>query len=122
MLSGEVRFFALANFQSLRVIDQQTIQQNPDQVLVDGTPRDKINWFGSGGDINRQLHYFSATQFCFGGEVRGEASYEVTRDINLRVGFVFLDLGQGVGRGDLMRLNNQAVQMAGVTFGFTVNR
>ena len=49
-------------------------------------------------------------------------SYEVTRDINLRVGFVFLDLGQGVGRGDLMRLNNQAVQMAGVTFGFTVNR
>ena len=82
-----------------------------------------INPFGSGGDVNRTIrHYQRATQFVFGGEVRGEASYELTRDINLRFGFVFLDLGQGIGRGDLMRLNNQAVQMAGVTFGFTVNR
>jgi hypothetical protein len=56
------------------------------------------------------------------GEVRGEASYELTRDVNLRVGFVFLDMGQGIGRGDKLGQNNQAVQMAGVTFGFTVNR
>jgi hypothetical protein len=83
---------------------------------------DKINWFGTGGDVNIQTMYFHATQFCFGGEVRMDASYELTRDINLRVGMVFLDLGQGIGRGDLLRLNNQAVQMAGVSFGFTVNR
>ena len=38
----------------------------------------------------------------FGGEVRGEASYELTRDINLRFGVTFLDLGQGIGRGDLL--------------------
>jgi len=122
MLSGEVRFFAMANFQSLRVINQQSIMANPDLELVDGNPEDKINWFNRGGDINRTEQYYRATQFTFGGEVRGEASYELTRDVNLRVGFVFLDLGQGIGRGDLMRLNNQAIQMAGVTFGFTVNR
>jgi len=122
MLSGQVSFFALANFQSLRVINQQSIMQNPDQQLIDANPEDKINWFGAGGDINRQEAYHRATQFTFGGEVRGEASYELTRDVNLRVGFVFLDLGQGIGRGDRIGLNNQAVQMAGVTFGFTVNR
>ena len=122
MLSGQVTFFALANFQSLRVINQQSIMANPDLELIDGTPEDKINWFGSGGDINRQQQYYRSTQFVFGGEIKGEASYELTRDVNLRVGFVFLDLGQGIGRGDTRAFNNQAVQMAGVTFGFTVNR
>jgi len=122
MLSGQFSFFALANFQSLRVINQQSIAANPDLELIDANPLDKINWFGQGGDINRQQQYYRATQFTFGGEVKGEASYELTRDVNLRVGFVFLDLGQGIGRGDTRGLNNQAVQMSGVTFGFTVNR
>jgi len=122
LLSAEAKVFGAANFQLLRVVDSQQIQQNPDQVLVDQNPEDKINWFGTGGDLNRQTHYYHATQFCWGGEVRTDASYELTRDINLRVGMTFLDLGQGIGRGDLLRLNNQSVQMVGVTFGFTVNR
>jgi hypothetical protein len=122
LLSGQATFFALANFQSLRVINQQSIMANPDLELIDANPLDKINWFGQGGDINRQQQYYRATQFTFGGEIKGEASYELTRDVNLRVGFVFLDLGQGIGRGDTRGLNNQAVQMSGVTFGFTVNR
>jgi hypothetical protein len=122
MLSGQATFFALANFQALRVINQQSIMANPDLELIDANPLDKINWFGQGGDTNRQQQYYRATQFTFGGEVKGEASYELTRDVNLRVGFVFLDLGQGIGRGDTRGLNNQAVQMSGVTFGFTVNR
>jgi hypothetical protein len=122
LLSGEIRMFAMANFQTLRVLNQQSFLPNPDILNVQGTADDFINFFGFGGDINRQLFYQHATQFCFGGEIRGEASYELTRDVNLRVGFVFLDLGQGIGRGDQIGLNNQAVQMAGVTFGFTVNR
>src|SRR5205085_7840432 len=122
LLSADVKMFACANFQSLRVINTQSILPNPDIQNIDNTNADFINFFQTGGDLNRQTHYYGATQFCWGGEVRGEASYELTRDINLRVGFVFLDLGQGIGRGDLMRLNNQAVQMSGVTFGFTVNR
>jgi hypothetical protein len=110
LLSADVKMFALANFQSLRVVNQQSFLPNPELELVDQNFVDVIAPFVVG------------TQFCFGGEVRCEASYELTRDINLRVGGVFLDLGQGIGRGDLIRINNQAVQMAGVTFGFTVNR
>jgi hypothetical protein len=114
--------FACANFQSLRVTHQQSALPNPELALTQGQFDDFISLFGTGGDINRQVTYQRATQFCWGGELRGEAAYELTRDINLRVGFVFLDLGQGIGRGDLLRFNNQAVQMAGVTFGFAVNR
>jgi len=122
MLSANVRFFASANFQTLRIVNQQSILPSPQNLNVNGAPIDAINFFGSGGDVNSTLTYYRASQFVFGGEVRGEASYELTRDINLRVGFVFLDLGQGIGRGDLLRLNNQGVQMSGVTFGLTVNR
>jgi hypothetical protein len=122
MLSADLRFFAMANFQTLQRLRERSVLPNPEEILVDGTAVDLINPLGTGADLNRTVAYDRATQFCFGGEVRGEASYELTRDINLRVGFVFLDMGQGIGRGNLMRLNNQAVQMAGVTFGFTVNR
>lgn len=122
MLSAEVRFFALANFQSLRINNQQSIFPNPDILNTGGNPVDAINFFGTGGDTNTTLDAQRATQFVFGGEVRGEASYELTREINLRAGFVFLDMGQGIGRGDLLRFNNQQVIMSGVTFGVTVNR
>jgi hypothetical protein len=122
LLSADLRFFGLANFQTLRIQHQQSILPNPDVLNVNGTAIDTINFFGSGGDVNRTVDYHRFTQFCWGGEARAEASYELTRDINLRFGLVFLDLGQGIGRGDQPRLNNQAVQMAGVTFGFTVNR
>jgi hypothetical protein len=122
MLSADVRFFALSNFQSLRNINERSILPNPSILLVEGDAVDAVNFFGSGGDVNRTLAYDRATQFVWGGEVRGEAAYELTRDVNLRFGFVFLDLGQGIGRGNQIRFNNQAVQMAGVTFGFTVNR
>jgi hypothetical protein len=121
LLSADVRFFAMANFQTLRRINEESFLPVPD-LSGAATLSDIINPLGTGGDINRTESYQHATQFCWGGEVRGEASYELTRDINLRFGFVFLDLGQGIGRGDLMRLNNQAVQMAGLTFGVTVNR
>jgi hypothetical protein len=121
-LSGEVKFLALANFQLLKISPTQSILPNPEINLIDGRQLDFIGFLGNGMDVNRQTFYQHATQFCFGGEVRCDASYEVTRDINLRVGFTFLDLGQGIGRGDQLKFNNQAVQMAGVTFGFTVNR
>jgi len=121
LVSLDLEFFAMANFQHLRRIRERSFLANPDE--QDGnTVVTTINPFGFGGDVNRTLNHESASQFVWGGEVRGEASYELTRDVNLRFGFVFLDLGQGIGRGNLIRLNNQAVQMAGVTFGFTVNR
>jgi hypothetical protein len=127
MLSADVRFFGMANFQTLRNLRERSILPNPEEINVDGTAVDLINPLvngplSGGGDLRRVVRYDRQDQFVFGGEIRGEAAYELTRDINLRVGFVFLDLGQGIGRGNEMRFNNQAVQMAGVTFGFTVNR
>jgi hypothetical protein len=123
LLSTEVRFFSLGNFQSLRRVRVRSVYPNPDEELVDGDADDLINpILGTGADLRRSVTHDHASQFVWGGEVRAEASYELTRDVNLRFGMVFLDLGQGIGRGNLIRLNNQEVQMAGVTFGFTVNR
>jgi len=130
MLSTELRFFALANFQSLRHMTSSSLLPNPDENSANAgggggggtTGGTIVDVVGPGLDVNATQTYQRATQFTWGGEIRGEASYELTRDINLRAGFVFLDLGQGIGRGDRLRFNNQGIQMAGVTFGFTVNR
>jgi hypothetical protein len=128
MLSADFRFFGLANFQYLKQIHQQsflpvdTIPPGTNLTDVIGPLPPNLALPAAGGDVNQVLNNQHATQFCFGGEFRTEASYELTRDINLRVGAVFLDLGQGIGRGNFLRFNNQAEQMAGVTFGFTVNR
>jgi Putative beta barrel porin-7 (BBP7) len=124
MLSADIKFFAMANFQSLRRIAEESFLPRPGPIVdvIGPLPLPFPTLPTVGGDVNRVNTYDRASQFCFGGEVKAEASYELTRDINLRFGAVFLDLGQGIGRGNLMRLNNQAVQMAGVTFGFTVNR
>jgi hypothetical protein len=72
--------------------------------------------------FTRDRLYDENEEFVWGGEVRAEAAYELTRDISIRFGMVFLDLGQGIGRGTNPLDNNQDVQIAGVTFGLTVNR
>ena len=66
--------------------------------------------------------YSHGTEFVFGGEIRAEAAYEVTRDVSLRVGMEFLNLATGIGRGRDPERNSEDVQMFGVTFGLTVNR
>ncbi|MFO0886404.1 MAG: hypothetical protein U0894_19865 [Pirellulales bacterium] len=42
----------------------------------------------------------SGNEFVFGGELRMEAACEVTRDISLRAGFMYMLLGHGVARQD----------------------
>jgi hypothetical protein len=111
MLSSEVRAFALQNYQTL---------YNTTYVI-------QTRYDNLGGDPELELRsrtdsILGADEFVFGGEVRAEASYELTRDINLRFGAVFMDLARGIGRGNLLRDNQQDVQIAGVSFGFTVNR
>lgn len=114
LLSFETRFFALANNQSLK---NEQVNKILDFDPVDATLIDVI-----GTDVNRSRTYSHANQFVWGGEFRLEAAYELTRDISLRVGSQFTDLGRGIGRGNLLRMNDQDVQLAGVTFGLTVNR
>src|SRR5262249_36213315 len=71
LLSADVRFFALANFQTLKRTTQQSFLTNPDNVTGAGGDPDIIAPFGTpGGDINNTVQYQHATQFCWGGEVR----------------------------------------------------
>ena len=120
LLSTELRMFALQNW--------QLFKQRVDEV---DTRYDGLE--GSDVEIEIRRAFFtnaSNAEFVWGGEVRGEASYELTRDVNLCFGFVFLDLGQGIARGmtpqgtipATERNNFQDVQMGGFTFGLTVNR
>jgi Protein of unknown function (DUF1551). len=111
LLSADVRMFAMQNFQNL--FNQTDVRLT--------------RYTAVGGDVelenfSRTRIYDQAQEFVWGGEVRAEASYELTRDINIRFGMVFLDLGQGIGRGNNIQDNFEDVQIAGVTFGFTVNR
>jgi hypothetical protein len=111
MLSADVRFFALANFQTL---NSRFYSQLTRYTALNGDI--ELNLF------DRQETFDQNQEFVWGGEVRAEASYELTRDIALRFGMVFLDLGQGIGRGNNINENNEDVQIAGLTFGLIINR
>jgi hypothetical protein len=117
LLSVDVRFFAMANFQNLALETETSTLQSPNDDTVDVDLVDI-----DGQDVSRTLTHQNAAQFVWGGEVRAEAAYELTRDVSLRFGMIFFDLGQGIGRGNIMADNNQDVQIAGLTFGLTINR
>ena len=111
LLSAEVRMFGLVNFQELENINRLN----------------RVRYTAVAGDVELQLnsetHTFeNNTQFVWGGEVRAEAAYEVTRDVSFRFGLLFIDLGQGIGRGNTLRFDNQDVVMTGLTAGLTINR
>jgi hypothetical protein len=124
LLSGEFRAIAMQNWQFLT--------QHVD------TTSTRVDDFASGGVPEIEIRDRKSTtsdfnEFVWGGEVRGEAAYELTRDISLRFGFFLMDLGQGIGRSNVIRpfpfsdttlitKNDQDVFMGGVTFGVTVNR
>jgi hypothetical protein len=110
-LSSELRIFACHNFQYLTRFQKQII----------------TNYGTAGDDVvyelrNRARAYDRRDEFTWGGDLRAEAAYAVTRDIQLRFGLACIDLANGIGRGNDIRDNRQDVFMAGVTFGVTINR
>lgn len=112
LLSGEARAFAFTNLQNMELTQLQVVTE------VD---------VGTGEEPNSERQniirtYSHGTEFVFGGEIRAEAAYEVTRDVSLRVGMEFLNLAAGIGRGRDPARNSEDVQMFGATFGVTVNR
>ena len=113
LLSSEFRAFALQNWQFFRFRADET------QTRYTDSARD------SDVEIilqNAAVANTDRSEFVWGGEIRMDATYELTRDVNLQGGFVFLDLGKGVGRGLTPFNNSQDLLMVGVSFGFTVNR
>src|SRR5690606_15995586 len=113
-LSAEARAFALQNWQFF------TAQQTRRFTIWDSTaPADSIVT----ELIDKNRTYNDNAEFVWGGEIRGEASYEVTRDIAIRVGFTLTDFAQGVARSNSATgFTDQDVIMGGVTFGLTLNR
>jgi hypothetical protein len=111
LLSTELRVIAAHNFQTLQRINQVRLTRYDN---LGGDPDLELNF--------REDEFVRGDEFVIAGEIRAEASYELTRDINLRFGAIFIDLGNGIGRGNSILDNGQDVQMAGVTFGLTVNR
>ncbi|MEX2173238.1 MAG: BBP7 family outer membrane beta-barrel protein [Pirellulaceae bacterium] len=115
LLSADVRMFAAANFQQIATQrDERLTRYNA--ISGTGNPEVELELF------KRARTYDQTDEFVWGGEVRAEASYEVTRDIALRFGFVFLDLAQGIGRSRSIVNNNEDVQITGLTMGLTINR
>ncbi|HUG68184.1 MAG TPA: BBP7 family outer membrane beta-barrel protein [Pirellulaceae bacterium] len=112
-LSGEIRAFMFSNFQF-----QQSIQTS-ELTFYDATGVDEEP---EGVFLRNTLSNGNATQFVFGGEVRAQAAYEVTRDVAIRVGITFMELGKGVGRGNNINQNDENVTMFGTTFGIDFRR
>jgi hypothetical protein len=115
-LSSEFRMFAMQNFQNFASTIDNYIWSTGDPAAesplrTPGYARQE-----------RFVSYQHGSEFSWGGELKMEAAYMLTRDISFRTGFVFLDIGEGVGRGLTYRHNNQDVQMYGYTFGLTINR
>ena len=116
--SGEFRAFGMANFQC-RKYEQLTI--STEYTGIGGTVVANESWVGSGfvNDTN--------TEFVFGFEARAESAYLVTRYIQLRAGIDVLNFAKGIWRGQNPQfgdafVHDQDVQIAGFTFGLTVNR
>ncbi len=66
--------------------------------------------------------YGSNEEFVIGGDVRVNASYEITRDIAANVGFQYIGLGKGIARGPVLQNNTGDIYMAGISFGVSINR
>ncbi|HUE70486.1 MAG TPA: hypothetical protein VMP01_06305 [Pirellulaceae bacterium] len=124
LLSGEFRAIALQNWQFL-ARHRDTTLTRVDDFNTGGLPEIIIE--------ERFLQSTDFSEFVWGGEIRGEAAYELTRDISLRFGFFMMNLGQGIGRSNVIRpfpfadtalvaKNEQDLFLGGLTFGFTVNR
>lgn len=122
LLSSEFRAFAVENF--------QYFSHRTDRFLTRAELEDETEL-----EIHEQtIVHDNFNEFVWGGEVRGEASYQLTRDISFRTGFMVTALGQGIARGVFHRTavqdpfpflaadRDQSVWMAGVTFGVTINR
>jgi len=120
-LSGEVRAFAMSNFQ------HREYQQRTFTTEYDGAPATDVGVDATDYASGSSVVHSSNTEFVFGFEARAEAAYQVTKYFNIRGGIDVIDFAQGIWRGanpgfgDINR-HDQDVQLAGFTFGLEINR
>lgn len=111
-INTEVRALACHNFQYLTRYQDQVVTSygSAGSTTVDYELRNKARAFDR------------SDEFVWGGELRCDATYALTRDIGFNFGLTVLDLADGIGRGNDIRDNTEGVVMAGVNFGFWINR
>jgi hypothetical protein len=116
-VSTEFRMFAMQNWQHFASTIDNYIWSTGEP--ADEDPEDRAPGFAR---QERFVQHRSGNEFVWGGEVKMEAAYMLTRDISFRTGFTFIDLGQGIGRGLTFNTNNQDTQLFGMNFGFVINK
>jgi len=108
ILSGEFRTFAMYN----RVLFSGATYTQSNIQVDDG---------GIGTSVDRTPFSEKRDAFVWGGEVRLDATYEVTRAISLRAGVDAMQFGRGIGRGPTFG-SDEDLWLIGMTFGVAVNR
>ena len=111
-LATEVRVFACHNFQYLTRYQDQIVTNYG--AAAAQTPVYELR--------NKARAFDRSDEFVWGGELRVDATYALTRDIGFRFGLSLMSMADGVGRGNDIRDNTEDVFMAGTTFGFVINR
>lgn len=121
-LSSEFRGFGLQNFQN------RTYQLKSETTEYSGVALNSTvvaTDYLLGGNINSVRT--SNNEFVVGFEARAEAAYQVTKYLCVRGGIDVIDFANGIWRGanpgfGRIDNHNQDVQLAGFTFGLTLNR
>ncbi|MEM7476929.1 MAG: BBP7 family outer membrane beta-barrel protein [Planctomycetota bacterium] len=117
-LSGEFRAFGMANFQSRRyerrVVTTEYTGIAGTVVMTDA-------------NTGTSFVQSSNNEFAFGFEARAEAAYSVTNFFQLRGGIDVINFAKGIWRGQNPGfgdgfVQDQDVQIAGFTFGVSINR
>jgi hypothetical protein len=117
-LSSELRAFGLQNFQNR----QFALKSFTTEYAGVGLGTAVVTTVNQASFVNS-----SNNEFVVGFEARAEAAYQVTRYLSVRGGVDVLDFAKGVWRGANPGFGNvndhsQDVQIAGFTFGLTLNR
>lgn len=126
--SGELRAFGMANFQT------STFSRYTETTEYDGLGGDVVITDAYTGSIT---FADTNTEFVFGFEARAEGAYYVTKYLEVRGGIDVINFAKGIWRGanptifsdnsniverSATKDQTQDVQLAGFTFGITLNR
>lgn len=113
LLSSEFRVMGFANFQHFNQ-DTYNLTRIYDPTTLPSIAIQEFLTFSN--------TYGSNEEFVIGGDVRVNASYEITRDIAILGGVQWMGYGKGVGRGPVLNNNTGDFYLFGVTFGVAINR
>ncbi len=119
-VSGELRAFALANFQDSEYAKRVYTTH------YTGAPAIGVATDATDFTTGTAFVHDTNTEFVFGFEARAEAAYQFTKALSVRGGLDVIDFADGIWRAanpdNNTQIQDQDVQLAGFTFGLEFNR